>query len=128
MPRYKTVFRFQCAKGHLNLGDEHSTGNSKGFAQNESLQRAKRVACKYCGGPSSGPIVSLGTEETSLYPVYLVRGYICQCGERVSVLRGEKDQQIEIPPNLAATCSEGHTRVLSNLDVLQLEFWDEQTN
>jgi len=126
--RFKSVLFFRCVQGHINLYDHRIRASSSEEAERISFQHVRQEArCRYCGSTVTG-IQVIGTEQVTLHPVYWTVGYICQCGERVSVLRAEDGRSMEIPDKLTVSCSQGHTRNILNEEFLALERWEEQTN
>ncbi len=126
--RFKTVLSFRCAQGHINLYDHRIRASSPEEAQKISFEHVRQeVRCRYCGSTVTG-IQMIGTEQTTLHPVYWIFGYVCQCGERVPVLREEEGRGMGIPDKVTVECSKGHSRTILNPEFLSLERWEEQTN
>ncbi len=128
LKRYQTAVVFKCASGHDNVHGHRLVANSPEHAQRISLQEIKQnERCRFCGATVAA-ISLLGTEEISRYPVYYARGYVCSCGERVTVLRAELGTGMDIPAKGDYTCSKGHTRTILNQEFLALETWSEEAN
>ena len=125
--RYKTLFIFKCVSAHQTLWMDHALANSPEEAQKISSDRIREIKCKSCGQSIIG-VSAQGTEETSRYSIYLVLGYTCHCGERVSVFREEIDKSIGFPDEITVECLQGHSRRILNQEFLSLERWEEQTN
>jgi hypothetical protein len=126
--RFKTVLAFRCVQGHVNLYDHRIRASSPEEAQKVSVEHVRQGArCRYCGSTVTG-IQMIGTEQITLHPVYWTFGYVCECGERVAVLREEEGRGMDIPDKAAVSCSRGHARVILNAEFLTLERWKEQSN
>jgi hypothetical protein len=127
MRRYKSAFIFRCVGGHENLMEDRSLAKSADEARNFSQERLIQQKCRYCDHTFNG-VSHLGTEQISLHPEYQILGYVCKCGERVSVLKEETERQINLPAEITVECSRGHSRRLLNHELLALERWEEKTN
>jgi hypothetical protein len=127
--RYKTVFAFDCERGHRNNFFQHyALTNSRDEAYRQSFEAAKKAACKWCPAAPTGAMRLLGIEEVSLHPRYFCLGYVCDCGERVAVLKSETEHSIDIPDTVEGECSKGHKRTIQNREIPSLLRWDEETN
>lgn len=127
--RYRTVFTFNCEKGHKNIYDSRVYAESLQNAQILSVEEVKKSRCNWCdSGPTGALRMMKATEEISFYPAYWVLGYTCQCGEKVRVLETEEDRSNDLPDKITVSCSRGHERTVLNQDLFQLEWWTEQTN
>jgi hypothetical protein len=126
--RFKTVLSFKCVQGHINLYDHRIRAGSLEEAQKLTFEHVRQKArCRYCNSTVTG-IQMIGTEQVTLHPVYWTFGYVCQCGERVAVLREEEGRGMDIPDKATVACSQGHSRTILNTEFLLLERWEEQTN
>jgi hypothetical protein len=47
-------------------------------------------------------------KKVTLHPVYWVLGYVCQCGEKVAVLRAEEGRQMDLPDKVTVECLHGY--------------------
>jgi hypothetical protein len=57
---------------------------------------------------------------------YLCQGYICECGERITVLRLPVEQQMSNPPSqIVVLCRKGHERKIRMDQIGQLDHWIE---
>jgi len=57
---------------------------------------------------------------------YLCQGYLCECGERITVFRLPVNQQLSNPPSLIAVlCRQGHERTIRWDQIPQLDQWIE---
>lgn len=125
--RYKSVFIFKCVGGHQNLLEDRTLANSPEEAQKLSHDRLLQKKCMYCNHTFNA-VSTIGTEEISLYPQYWSLGYVCKCGERVTVFTEETGKSIGFPDEVTAQCSKGHLRKLLNHELPSLERWEEETN
>jgi hypothetical protein len=125
--RYKTAFLFKCVEGHQNLWEDRSLAETAEAAQEAASNRVRQERCRYCGHTVVA-VSTIGTEEISRYPELQALGYICKCGERVTVFQEEQDKSIAFPDEITISCSQGHSRKILNHEFLSLERWEEQTN
>lgn len=57
---------------------------------------------------------------------YLCQGYLCECGERITVFRLPVNQQLSNPPfEIAVLCRKGHERKILWDQIGQLDQWIE---
>lgn len=128
MKRYKTVLMVLCGNGHQNPVDDRVIAESPEKAKNTTLLNIQRMKCHWCDSSLTNRLEVLGVEEVPLHPIYNILGYICQCGERVEVLRAEEGRQFNIfQDQVTVQCSKGHPRTIQNREVLSLQTWTEKT-
>lgn len=128
MKRYKTCFMVLCGNGHQNPVDDRVLAESAEQAKNTILMNIQRMKCHWCDVRLTNQVSFLGQEELSSHPVYNIMGYICQCGERVEVLRAEEQRQFNIPDKITVQCSKGHSRTIQNREIPSLQLWEEETH
>jgi hypothetical protein len=82
--------------------------------------------CKQCNASIDKGKV-LGAEE--IPPAkYTVKGYTCECGERVEVYRFEDGISYHPPATFTSVCSKGHSRTMTSLEAVVLPSWREEPN
>ena len=131
MKRYKVVFRFDCEQGHRDLLFLHlARCDSENDAYWEGFNAVKKAKCRLCSAAATGALRLVGTEEVPLHTRYHCHGYVCECGEKVAVLRYDADgmSMTDIPDSTEGVCSKGHKRTIQNQEFPSLLIWDEETN
>jgi hypothetical protein len=126
--KYKVVYRFRCPRGHANLGEDRFEADSQAAAKEKFVSDPSSLSCLRCTEVCDRQSVEIiGTELLPQYPSYACIGYICECGERVAVLRWESNTSICPPDRVSVSCSKGHKREITNFGTLT-EFWNEEVN
>jgi hypothetical protein len=127
--RFKIVFAFDCEQGHRNNFFQHYVlTDSEEEAYRQSFEAAKKAKCQWCPASPTGAMRLSGIEEVSRYSSYFCVGYVCECGERVTVLRSEMGHSPDIPESVESVCPKGHKRTIQNRDLPSLSMWNEETN
>jgi hypothetical protein len=129
--RRKVVFRFDCEQGHRNNLFVHFVlCDSDQEAYRQGFDAAKQAKCRWCSAALTGALRLVGIEEVPLHSRYNCHGYVCECGEKVAVLRYDADGQsmTDIPDGAEGMCSKGHKRTIQNHEFPFLLIWDEETN
>ena len=125
---YKVAFRFSCPSGHANLGEDRFEADSQAAARKKFLSDPSSVPCLRCTETCDRKSVEIiGAELLPQYPSYACAGYICECGERVAVLRWESDKGMYPSEKVSVSCSKGHKREITNFGTLT-QFWNEEVN
>ena len=57
--------------------------------------------------------------------MYIVLGYICPCGERVTIQRWKSRTTTQLPKQVTVVCSRGHVACFDSLQVASLDMWIE---
>lgn len=133
MKNYKVVFSFQCLNGHTNLAEHRFEATSQEKAEKMVAEMRFDTQCHYCPEQFTRPrsLRIMGTEQIPKYPTYQHFGYICKCGERVSVYKLEIGRSLTPPLEIEASCSKGHKRIVkSSMKELSslTERWTEEVN
>ena len=79
-----------CSAGHGNLGEHRFQAESQDDANSKVREIDLPTRCYFCPSVELRPsstVQIIGVEELPEYPSYTCLGYVCQCGERVAVLR-----------------------------------------
>ncbi len=71
---------------------------------------ARSSACRYNGIMQSA---------------FLVLGYTCVCGERVTLWEMERGRTAQLPSRMTASCRNGHVSTFTPAQVGALESWTE---
>ena len=58
---------------------------------------------------------------------YIVIGYTCPCGERVTVQRWKSGDTARLPKHIIVVCSRGHVASFDSVQMALLDMWTEES-
>ena len=133
MKQYKTLYAFTCSAGHGNFGEHRFQAESQDDASSKVREIDLPTCCYFCPSVELRPsstVQIIGVEELPEYPSYTCLGYVCQCGERVAVLRFREGEGVSPPPIITVSCTKGHKKNIStsSVEFRNLLHWEEQDN
>ncbi len=133
MKQYKTLYAYTCSAGHGNFGEHKFGAESLDDAKGKVKEISLPTRCYFCPSVNLHPSSSvqlIGVEELPEYPSYTCLGYVCQCGERVVVLRIREGEGASPPPIITVSCTKGHKKNIStsSVEFLNLLHWEEKDN
>ena len=122
-----------CSAGHGNLGEHSFQAESQDDANSKVREIVLPTRCYFCPSVELRPsstVQIIGVEELPEYPSYACLGYICQCGERVPVLRVSEIEGVSPPPAITVSCSKGHEKTIrtASVEFSNLLQWEEKDN
>lgn len=133
MKQYKTLYEFRCSEGHGNFAEHRFQAESQDDANSKAREIDLPTRCYFCpsvGLHPSSSIQIIGVEELPEFPTYVCLGYICQCGERVTVLRISEMEGVSPPSVITVSCSKGHKKTINSAspEFSNLLEWEEKDN